>query len=212
MAFTVPLLVVTHLVYVIMKILSRSFFSRDTTLVSQELLGKIIVRVIDKDIVLVGRIVETEAYTGIHDRASHAYGGKRVRNAPLFGPVGHAYVYFIYGMYYCLNFICREPDVPAGGTLIRAVEPLAGIEYMQQQRHKHKIHDVTNGPGKLTRAFSINKTHNGIDVTKKGELYLLDAPAIASKDIIITPRIGISKAADEMLRFYIKDNPFVSKK
>ena len=195
-----------------MKILKRSFYQRDTSLVSQELLGKVIVRVIDSHTMLQARIVETEAYTGIYDLASHAYGGKRVRNAPLFGPVGHAYVYFIYGMYYCLNFVSRAPGIPAGGTLIRAVEPIQGIEYMQSMRHMHKIIDLTNGPGKLTKALSINREHNGIDVTKKGGLYVLDAPATSQKDIAVTTRIGISKAADELLRFYIKDSPFVSRK
>lgn len=195
-----------------MKILSRSFYNRDTALVSQELLGKIIVRTIDAKTILMGKIVETEAYTGIQDQASHAYGGKRIRNAPLFGPVGHAYVYFIYGMYYCLNFVSRAPGVPAGGTLIRAIEPLQGIEYMQQQRQLHAIHSLTNGPGKLTVALSITLALNNSDVTKKGPLFVIDAPAIAMHEQIVTTRIGISKAAQEQLRFYIKDNEFVSKK
>ncbi len=181
-------------------------------LVAQELLGKIIVRVINKHIVLQGRIVETEAYTGIDDQASHAYGGKRIRNAPLYGPVGHAYVYFIYGMYFCLNFVSRSSDAPAGGTLIRAVQPIEGIEFMQKQRQVKKIHDLTNGPGKLTQAFLIDAHLNNYDVTKKGDLYVLDAPDISSKNIVTTTRIGVSKAAHELFRFYIKDNPYVSKK
>lgn len=195
-----------------MKILKRAFYNRDTDLVAQELLGKIIVRVIDKHTILKAMIVETEAYMGINDQASHAFGGKRVRNAPLYGPVGHAYVYFTYGMYYCLNFVSRAPNIPVGGTLIRAVEPIAGIEYMEKKRHKHSTHGLTNGPGKLTQALSINRELNGIDVTKKEELYLLDAPEISKNQIIATPRIGISKAVNEKLRFYIKDNKFVSKK
>lgn len=195
-----------------MSILKKSFYNRDTTVVSQELLGKIIVRVIDNNTILKARIVETEAYLGIHDMASHAYGGKRIRNAPLFGPVGHAYVYFIYGMYYCVNFVGRAPGVPAGGTLIRAVEPIEGIEYMQAKRHTHNLHALTSGPGKLTRALSITRDLNGIDVTKKGQLYLLDAPAVPADQIVARGRIGVSKAADEPLRFYIKGNPFVSKK
>jgi DNA-3-methyladenine glycosylase len=195
-----------------MKLLPRSFYNRDTVIVAQELLGKIVMRMINKNTILKGRIIETEAYTGLHDAASHSYGGKRVRNAPLFGPVGHAYVYFTYGMYYCLNFVARAPAIPAGGVLIRAVEPLAGIEYMEKMRHKHSTHGLTNGPGKLTQALAINRDLNGHDVTKKGELFVVDAPDIAQKDIIVTTRIGISKAEQELLRFYIKDNPFVSKK
>lgn len=195
-----------------MKILKRSFYERDTALVAQELLGKIIVRVIDKDTILKGRIVETEAYMGMHDPASHAYGGKRIRNAPLYGPVGHAYVYFTYGMYYCLNFVSRAKDIPAGGVLIRAVEPLEGIAYMEKKRHKHSTHGLTNGPGKLTQALSINKDLNGIDVTKEGPLYVLDVPEIPANQIVTTKRIGISKAVDDLLRFYVEENQFVSKK
>ena len=195
-----------------MKILKRSFYERDTAFVAQELLGKIIVRVIDKDTILKGRIVETEAYMGMHDPASHAYGGKRVRNAPLYGSVGHAYVYFTYGMYYCLNFVSRAKDIPAGGVLIRAVEPLEGIAYMEKKRHKHSTHGLTNGPGKLTQALSINKDLNGIDVTKEGPLYVLDTPEIPANQIVTTKRIGISKAVDDLLRFYLEENQFVSKK
>ena len=195
-----------------MKILQQPFYNRDTALVAKELLGKIVVREIDKDTILMGKIVETEAYIGEHDLACHAHGGKRIRNAPLFGPVGHAYVYFIYGMYYCLNFIARDSKISAGGVLIRALEPLQGIEYMQFKRHIHKIKDVTNGPGKLTRAFSITKDFNGIEITKKGPLYVIDAPLVSKKDIVVTTRVGISKAADELLRFYIKGNAFISKK
>jgi DNA-3-methyladenine glycosylase len=194
-----------------MSILKRSFYNRDTTLVAQELLGKMIVRVINKKIILKAMIVETEAYLGIADPASHAYGGMRVRNAPLYGPRGHAYVYFTYGMYHCLNFVAREKDVPAGGVLIRAVEPIEGMQYMEKIRHKHSTHGLTNGPGKLTQALAINRDLNGIDVTKKGQLYVLDAPLISHKNIVHTTRIGISKAQEDILRFYIKGNEFVSK-
>ena len=195
-----------------MSILKRSFYMRDTALVAQELLGKIMVRVINKKIVLKVIIVETEAYLGANDPASHAFGGMKIRNAPLYGPVGHAYVYFTYGMYYCLNFVVREKTVPAGGVLIRAVQPLAGTEYMEKLRHHHATHGLSNGPGKLTQALAINRELNGIDVTKKGQLYLLDAPLIPDRSIVHTTRIGISKAQDDILRFYIKDNPCVSKR
>jgi DNA-3-methyladenine glycosylase len=196
-----------------MKILKCDFYDRDTATVAQELLGKIIVRIINEQTVLKVKIVETEAYLGILDMASHAYGGKRVRNAPLYGPVGHAYIYFIYGMYYCLNVVSRDTrSIPAGGTLIRAVEPLEGIEYMEHKRHGHSVHNLTNGPGKLTQALSINKNLNGHTLMEKGPLYVLDAPNIDVKKIKATPRIGISHAKEELLRFYIINNPFVSKR
>jgi len=194
------------------KILKKSFYNRDTALVAQELLGKIIVRIIDQDTPLKGRIVETEAYIGSWDKACHAHKGKRVANAPLFGPVGHAYVYFIYGMYYCLNFVSRTTQEPSGGVLIRAMEPIDGLEYMQHKRHTTKLHNLTSGPGKLTKALSITTVQNGVNLMQQGELYVLDAPKIDPKNIVVTTRVGISKAADEKLRFYIKDNPFVSKK
>lgn len=194
-----------------MKIVSRSFYARATDLVAQELLGKIIVREVDGHVLKV-RIVETEAYMGIADLASHAYGGKRVRNAPMYGPVGNAYVYFTYGMYCCLNFVSRDLKHPAGGVLIRAAEPLEGIGFMEKQRHKHTIHGLTNGPGKLTQAMAITKELNTHDVTHRGALYVLDAPLISKEDIVISKRVGISKAMDEPLRFYIKDNKWVSRK
>lgn len=195
----------------VMKILSRTFYERATDLVARELLGKIIVREVEGHI-LKARIVETEAYMGIADLASHAYGGKRVRNAPMYGPVGHAYVYFTYGMYYCVNFVSRDLQHPAGGVLIRAVEPIEGIEFMEKRRHKNTMHGLTNGPGKLTQALAITKELNNHEVTKKGALYVIDAPEVAQKDIVISKRVGISKAVDEPLRFYIKDNKWVSRK
>lgn len=195
-----------------MKILSHSFYARDTTLVARELLGKLIVRAVHDEKILMARIVETEAYLGIADEASHAYGGKRLRNAPLFGPVGHAYVYFIYGMYECVNFVSRAPSIPAGGVLIRAVEPVEGIEYMQKLRHAKSIHDLTNGPGKLTQALAITRALNNHDVTHRGPLYVCDQPLIDAKHITITTRVGISRAHHELLRFYVSSNPFISKK
>jgi DNA-3-methyladenine glycosylase len=195
-----------------MVLLKRSFYERATPLVAEELLGKIMVRTLADGTLLKGRIVETEAYLGIDDRASHAYGGMRVRNAPLFGTVGYTYVYFIYGMYYCLNFVARAPQASAGGVLIRAVEPLNGIEFMQHGRSGLNLQALTNGPGKLTKAFSINRADDGLDVTKKAALYVLDGSLNLGETIVTTTRIGISKAAHETWRFYIKDNLFVSRR
>lgn len=193
-------------------ILKQNFYSRDTALVARELLGKIIVRVIDEHTIFKASIVETEAYLGLYDMASHAYGGKRIANAPLYGPVGHAYVYFIYGMYYCLNFVSRELDVPAGGVLIRAVQPLQGIEYMEKKRHGVTPNALTNGPGKLTQALSINKSLNNHAAMQRGPLYVCDAPLITKSSLVTTTRIGICQAKDELLRFYVADSPYVSRR
>ena len=193
-----------------MKILSRSFYERDTVRVAKDLLGKILVRV-NHDHLIAGRIVETEAYR-IDDPASHSYRGPTQANRAMFGQVGHAYIYFIYGNHYCLNAVARDEKHEAGGVLIRALEPLEGIELMEKFRHRSDLHTLTNGPGKLAQALHITKALYGTDLTKKGELFIADAPKIASGDICAVPRIGISKATDKLWRFYVRNNPFVSRK
>ena len=160
---------------------------------------------------LSGIIVETEAYYA-HDPASHAYRGKTSANEALFGPVGHAYIYFIYGNHYCLNFVAHAKEIAAGGVLIRALEPVDGIVYMQKFRETAVLKNLTNGPGKLTQALQITKNVYGIDVTKKGQLYVMDGIEVSQKNICYAKRIGISKAQEKKWRFYICDNPFVSKK
>jgi DNA-3-methyladenine glycosylase len=197
--------------------LLRDFYARDTVTVAQELLGKVVVRIVN-DVVLAGIIVETEAYRS-DDAACHAYKivrsrapGKTDRTAPLFGPVGHTYVYFIYGTHFCVNLVARDASVPAGGVLIRAVEPLAGIEHMQAMRGVSAITDLTNGPGKLTQALSITRDHGGIDVTSPGLLYVGEGAAYAASDIIATPRIGISQAREHLWRFCVRGNKWVSKR
>jgi DNA-3-methyladenine glycosylase len=193
------------------KILSPRFFAHDTIEVARNLIGKIIIRIIDGQ-KLMARIVETEAYPGAIDPASHSYQGKKKSNASLFGPVGHAYVYFTYGMHYCLNFVARSADQPAGGALIRSIEPITGIEIMQHYRHMHKLSTLTNGPGKLTQALHINKSFDGIDITKKGSLYVIDAPRVSDDKIAIVKRVGISNAKEKLWRFYEKGNTFISKR
>ena len=183
-------------------ILPRSFYSRPTVEVAKDLLGKILVRRIGKT-TLAGKIVEVEAYLGPDDLAAHASRGLTSRTRVLFGPPGHAYVYLIYGMYECLNLVA-EPDGTAGCVLIRALEPLAGMEEMRRRRPAaRRLEDLASGPGKLTLAMGITRRHNGQDVTW-GPLVVRRAAAPDRISIAVAPRIGITKCADWPLRFYIK--------
>jgi DNA-3-methyladenine glycosylase len=188
--------------------LSRSFFARPTVAVARELLGKLLVHKLNGE-TLAGMIVEVEAYLGVGDLAAHAARGRTSRTQVLFGPPGHAYVYFIYGMYECLNLVC-EPEGVAGCVLIRALEPLAGIEEMQRRRPAaRRLRDLASGPGKLTLAMGITRRHYGSDVTRS-PLQVREFAQAAPLEIVTTPRIGISVSEDLPLRFYIKDNEFVS--
>lgn len=189
--------------------IQSSFFARETILVAQELLGKLLVHEVD-GIVRSGIIVETEAYTG-NDPACHAYRGKTERNASLFGPVGHAYVYFIYGNHFCLNTVARTKDIISGGVLIRALEPIAGIDLMKKARKMNSLKNLTNGPGKLTQALGINRSFNGLDLTIGNNLYLTEGIQVKKREIKATPRIGISQAKENLWRFIIKGNEFISK-
>jgi DNA-3-methyladenine glycosylase len=163
---------------------------------------------------MVGRIVEVEAYFGEADPASHSFPGKTARNAVLFGPPGHAYVYFIYGMYFCLNVSC-EPDGLPGGVLFRALEPVSGLEAMARARGVAvtRVAALTSGPGRLCQAFGVTRERdNGADFTSpKSELQIQDDGFVAG-EILVTPRIGISKDADRPARFVLAGNPFVSKR
>lgn len=187
------------------QILPREFYARPTTEVARDLLGKILVHGRTA-----GRIVETEAYLGLEDRAAHAFRGLTARTRVLFGPPGHAYVYFIYGMYECLNLVAEPEGIP-GCVLIRALEPLAGIEQMRRRRPAaRRPEDLASGPGKLTRAMGITRRLYGADVTR-GPLTvrrLLVEPAF---EVTVTPRIGIRHCADWPLRFFIAGNRYVSR-
>jgi DNA-3-methyladenine glycosylase len=177
--------------------------------VARDLLGKLLVHKLNGG-TLAGRIVEVEAYLGVGDLAAHAARGRTNRTQVLFGPPGHAYVYFIYGMYECLNLVC-EPDGVAGCVLIRALEPLAGIEEMQRRRPAaRRLRDLASGPGKLTLAMGITREHYGWDVTRS-PLQVREFVEAGPVEIVTTPRIGISVSEDLPLRFYIKDNEFVSR-
>jgi DNA-3-methyladenine glycosylase len=187
----------------------RDFYLDSPDLVAQKLLGKLLVRG-----EMAGRIVEVEAYFGEADPASHSFAGRTARNAVLFGPPGHAYVYFIYGMYFCLNVSC-EPDGLPGGVLFRALEPVSGLEAMAKARGvaATKVAALTSGPGRLCQAFGVTRERdNGVDFTsRKSELQIQDDGFVAGQ-ILVTPRIGISKDADRPARFVIAGNPFVSKR
>ena len=187
----------------------RDFYLDSPDLVAQKLLGKLLVRG-----EMVGRIVEVEAYFGEADPASHSFPGKTARNAVLFGPPGHAYVYFIYGMYFCLNVSC-EPDGLPGGVLFRALEPVSGLEAMAKARGvaATTVAALTSGPGRLCQAFGVTRERdNGVDFTsRKSDLQIRDDGFVAG-EILVTPRIGISKDADRPARFVLAGNPFVSKR
>ena len=180
--------------------------------VAQNLLGKLLIRKL-KDQTLIARIVETEAYLGNDDPAAHSFAGRTARNEVLFGPPGHAYVYFIYGMHYCLNVSC-EPEGQAGGVLIRALEPVTGLAEMARLRKlppNASPRLLTSGPGKLCQALAIARPeHNGIDLTDPASELQIADDGYQPIEIAITPRIGISKASDLELRFLIAGNKFVS--
>jgi DNA-3-methyladenine glycosylase len=175
--------------------------------VAPRLLGAELVREYDGKI-LRGRIVETEAYSQT-DAASHSYKGRTPRTDVMFGPAGHLYVYFTYGMHYCCNVVTGA-DGEGAAVLIRAVEPLAGEELMAANRSGRSKHELTNGPAKLCQAFGIDKTWNGHDLRRK-PLQLIIPEPVSQADIVITPRIGITQAKDVPWRFLIRDNPYVSR-
>jgi DNA-3-methyladenine glycosylase len=185
-------------------ILKRAFYNRPAIDVARDLLGKILVH---DD--AAGIIVETEAYLGGDDLAAHSARGITDRTRIMFGPPGHAYVYFIYGMYECLNLVA-EPKGHPGCVLIRALEPVAGLDTMRRRRPAaRKPEDLASGPGKLTLAMAITRKQNGVDVTR-GNLVVRAMGDPREIEIGVSPRIGITKSADWPLRFYIRGNRFVS--
>lgn len=193
-----------------MNILNTSFYSHSTVEVAQKLLGKILVHEVNGNRIA-GIIVETEAYVSLNDPASHAFKGQTPRNAPLFGPVGHSYVYFVYGIHFCFNIVAKDESEPAGGILIRALEPTEGIDRMMLNRKNDRLRDLTNGPGRLTQALEIGKKQNGLGLIKENSLYVEDAPAVPHSEIVAGPRIGIKEGLEHQWRFYIAHNQFVSR-
>lgn len=188
-----------------MKIIPHSFYARDTVEVAKDLLGKVLVRKIN-GIIVSGMIVETEAYRYKDDEASHACGGKTPRNQVMFGDVGRAYVYFTYGMHYCVNAVARSADYDAGAVLLRSIAPLNGIDFMIKQRKTSDLSNLTNGPAKLTQALQITKQHYGEDLTRKSNLYIVEGQKVKKSEIEARTRIGIKKATDKLWNFRIVKN------
>ncbi|HWC17074.1 MAG TPA: DNA-3-methyladenine glycosylase [Terriglobales bacterium] len=208
---------------VIERIVPQQFYARDPRIVARELLGKILVRTLSsraKAVRLAGRIVEVEVYLGEGDLAAHSAAGKTARNEVLFGPPGHAYVYFIYGVHYCLNFSCM-PEGQAGCVLLRALEPLEGIARMARARglQRERMQSIpglrllTSGPGRVCQAFGI--TRGGFNGR---ELYRPDSPlkiiddGASSGEIQESVRIGITKSSEMPLRYFVAGSPFISGK
>jgi DNA-3-methyladenine glycosylase len=201
------------------KPLRRTFFNRDPRIVARELLGKMIVRREGRK-KLAGRIVEVEAYLGAGDLAAHAAAGHTARNAVLFGPPGYAYIYFIYGVHYCLNISCL-PEGDAGGVLIRALEPVVGIAEMAKARgladldltSSRELRKLASGPGKLCEALGITRPRdNGKDMLSPASDLQVMSDGFRVKEVAVTARIGITKAAEMPLRYVITGNAFLSKK
>jgi DNA-3-methyladenine glycosylase len=199
--------------------LTRDFFRRDAVTVGRELLGKLLIRREGRRL-MAGRIVEDEAYLGAVDPAAHAYSGRTLRNAVLFGPPGHAYVYFIYGNHYCTNVSCM-PEGDAGCVLLRAMEPVAGLGAMAEARglevdseaRTSRLRLISSGPGRMSEALGITRARdNGKDLTdRRSDLWFSD-DGYRPERVVQTPRIGIKKAIQDPLRFVIAGNPYVSGK
>ena len=189
------------------KRLTREFYNRSTLKIARELLGKYLV--VEKGGNYVsGKIVETEAYVGKNDPASHAYRGMTPRNKVMFGDPGYAYVYFTYGMHYCLNFVTEKKGFPAA-TLIRALEPADGIEIMKRRRKTDDLKNLTNGPAKLCQALGIDRTLNGADLCS--DVIYVEDRGNTPTAIVSSSRIGVREGKDKKWRFYIENNEFVSK-
>jgi DNA-3-methyladenine glycosylase len=201
-------------------VLKAEFFDRNPRKVARALLGKLLIRK-TADGLLAGRIVETEAYLGQNDAAAHAAAGKTARNAVLFGPPGYAYVYFIYGVHYCLNVSCL-PEGVAGGVLFRALEPISGVEEMAEARGLKSgksadlasvsfLKKISSGPGRLAEAFQITRARdNGKNLASARSDLRIVEDGYRPRRVAVTARIGIVKSAELPLRYVIAANPFVS--
>ncbi len=189
--------------------LPRSFYARRASAVAPDLLGKILVRRSGSGVRLAARIVETEAYEP-HDPASHAYRGRTARNAVMFGPPGHLYVYFTYGMHHCMNAVTG----PAGegmAVLIRAAEPIEGVTEMRARRGRDRERDLCSGPAKLCQAFGVDLALNGTDLVQGPDLWIAEGTRVSSARIIAGPRVGIRVGNEYAWRFSVADDPFVSR-
>lgn len=188
--------------------LERSFYDRPVFTVAEALLGKVLCRRTDEGLTA-GRIVEVEAYHGSNDPASHSFRGQTKRNASMFGPPGHAYVYTIHARF-CMNVVTDQAGV-AHAVLLRAVEPLVGMELMAKRRSCDKLRDLARGPARLCEAFAIDRRMDGWDLTQGEQLWLAADPSpIDSFEIVVTPRIGVTSAKEALMRYIVADHQFVS--
>jgi DNA-3-methyladenine glycosylase len=188
--------------------LPAAFYDRATEVVARELLGAVLEHRTPAG-TLRGRIVETEAYTGPEDPACHAAAGITPRTRILYGPPGHAYVYFVYGMHWCFNAVTRE-EGHGSAVLVRALEPVAGLPLMRRRRRVQRDLDLTSGPARLCDAFGVTGQQNGVRLDR-GPLRILRGDDVPDDDVAITPRVGIRKAVEWPLRFLVRGNPYVSR-
>jgi DNA-3-methyladenine glycosylase len=188
--------------------LPRRFYARDTLEVTRDLLGRLLVHDTPEGRAA-GRIVEVEAYVGEEDAACHAAAGLTPRTGPLYGPPGHAYVYFIYGMHWCFNAVTRPAGLPSA-VLVRAIEPVEGVELMRRRRPRRDGHQLTNGPGKVAQALAIGPAQNRADLTR-GPLTIRRGEPVSDGEVAWTRRVGIRVAADLPYRAFIRGNPYVSR-
>lgn len=193
--------------------LNSGFFQQDTIKTAVKLLGQTLVRITKEGVVFKGRIVETEAYLGLEDPSCHSFGGRKTnRTKIMYFPGGYAYVYFTYGMHYCFNVVTGNKDQPEA-VLIRAINPLKGIKEMMINRNLNKHHfNLTNGPAKLCQAMKIDKSLNGENLMGNS-IYIENRKTVSVQEIAVDKRIGLSPFSDSYywpLRFYIKNNPYVS--
>lgn len=200
------------------KKLPRSFYLRPTLTIAKDLLGKYLVRK-TPHVTFIGKIVEVEAYLGDKDPASHAYNGQTMRNEVMFRKGGRLYVYFTYGMHFCANVVTQEEGI-AHAVLLRAVEPIKGIDTMRKNRKRRNgvlesreknLYNLTNGPAKFCQAFGIGRKENGTDLLGN-EIYITEGERIARSQIVTTTRIGITRAVEHQWRFIIKGNEWISRK
>ena len=198
------------------RLLPRAFFDRPPEIVAPRLLGKLLVHRVGGEL-LAGRIVEAEAYLGPHneppDPAAHSQRGPTPRNEVLFGPAGHAYVYSIYGRYFCMNISCEAKGL-AGCVLLRAMEPVIGVERMKVNRALKSgapLRMIASGPGRLCQALELTRPkHNGLDVTRSSSTLQVRDDGFAETEIVVTPRIGVTSATDWPLRFALREHKCVS--
>lgn len=200
--------------------LSRRFYARDAATLARALLGQVLVRVLDDGARLAGRIVETEAYLGIEDRAAHSFGGRRsARNEAMWGEAGHAYVYFVYGMHYCMNVVAQGVEQPTA-VLLRALQPLEGLDRMRIHRagkipaERLRAPDLCSGPAKLSQSLALDRSLDGADLVTGAALFLERGTTIPPAQVVTGPRIGVAYAAEwaeKPLRFFVAGNVHVSR-